>query len=222
MKIAINQLLGVSISSYRWPLNLSELIYDYIDEDLYYISTRDKKTKVSNKYVDMSEINSDFEYTDNYRNEIGDELAKSLDLSCLEKYGITIEWYEMRSPKYYNFEDDELLMEFEVSEWDRKTQYPDLIPYVQDYIDNVRVKSYDGYMSFEPDKLDEVDKTDYAYIYAILKKEDMLDNNKYRLEQTRDTIMENCLEYIGKVRYKYNGRKYRLDYENKRLLLLNQ
>ena len=77
-------------------------------------------------------------------------------------------------------------------------------------------------MSFEPDKLDEVDKTDYAYIYAILKKEDMLDNNKYRLEQTRDGIMENCLEYIDKVRYEYNGRKYRLDYENKRLLLLNQ
>lgn len=221
MKIAINQLLGVSISSYRWPLNLSELIYDYIDEDLYYISTRDKKTKVSNKYVDMSEINSDFEYTDNYRNEIGDELAKSLDLSCLEKYGITIEWYEMRSPKYYNFEDDELLLKFDVSEWDRKTQYPDLIPYVQDYIDNVRVKSYDGYMSFEPDKLDEVDKTDYAYIYAILKKEDMLDNNKYRLESGVQDVMENCREYIWNVRYRYNGRKYLLDYENKKLLLLN-
>ena len=218
MKIAINQILGVSISSYRWPLQLTDYIDDMICEDLYEIS-KNNKVKILNRYVDRSKIDYDFTFVDNMLENQSLVLTNSLDLSCLKKYWITINGYEIRKPRFYNFEDDELLINFETSDWDWRKQYPDLIPFVQEYIDNVRQKSRDGYISFEPDKIEDVEKWDYAYIRAVLKKEDMLDNNKYWLEEWINDIVEQYYEYVDDVRYEYRWRKFKLDYDNKRLLL---
>lgn len=219
MKLAINQILGVSICSYRWPLDLYDSIREYLKDDLYEIS-KNGKVKVSNKYVDIKEIDCNFTYCDDMVENQCKDLSASLDMTCLDKYGVTVKGYNIRKPQYYNYEQDSLDMEIECTGWNRMEQYPDLIPYVQDYIDNVRQKSRDGYCSFEPDKVEKVEKSDYAYIRAVLKKEDMLDNNKYRLEEWINDIVQNELEYVDKIRYEYNGKNYKLDYDNKRLLLL--
>jgi hypothetical protein len=55
----------------------------------------------------------------------------------------------------------------------RQETNPELIPLVQEYIDNVMVRSYDGYCSFEPTSVDRVDRLDYAYLWAVLKYEDL-------------------------------------------------
>lgn len=221
-KLAINQILDTSISSYHWPLDVWDLIGDYWENDLREIETDGKVKLDSGELVETKDIDSDFLLVDDYVEQEAKTLADALDLDCLKKYGIDIKGFEIWKPKYYNFEDDELLMEFETEGGDWKEKYPELIPYVKDYIENVRQKSRDGYISFEPDKVEDVKMDDFAYIRAILKKEDMLENNKCWIEWYGiQTIMENSRELMADFRYEYNGQKYRLDYDNKMLVKLD-
>lgn len=221
-KIAINWILDTSISSYDWPLDIYDTISDGLQNDLRDIETNGKIKLDSGELVDASEIYGDFSLVDDYVEDETKTLAEALDLSCLEKYGITIEGWEIWKPKYYNFESDELLMDFETSEGDRKEQFPELIPFVKEYIENVRQKSRDGYISFEPDKVEDVDKSDYCYIRAILKKEDMLENNKYWLDLYGiQNIWDKAREYVSSTRYEYNGEKYSMDYDNKMLVKMD-
>ena len=113
-------------------------------------------------------------------------------------------------------------MEFETEGENWMEKYPELIPFVKDYIENVRQKSRDGYISFEPDKVEDVKMDDFAYIRSILKKEDMLENNKFWIDLYGiQNIWENTREYLDSSRYEYNGAKYRLDYDNKMLVKLD-
>lgn len=221
-KLAINQILDTSISSYNWPLDIFETIYDWLQNDLREIETDGKVKLDSGENIDTKSIDCDFLLVDNYVEQEAKTLADSLELGCLEKYGIKIKGFEIWKPKYYNFEDDELLMDFETEGGDWKEKYPELIPFVKDYIENVRQKSRDGYISFEPDKVEDVKMDDFAYIRAILKKEDMLENNKFWIDLYGiQNIWENTREYLDSSRYEYNGAKYRLDYDNKMLVKLD-
>lgn len=232
MKISLNNLLNTSICSYRWPLNLTEHFCDCAEEDLRECSDRDYENKENfitvetgdkSEKVNIDDIDYDWEYIPWYEKLECDTLVGRFDdkklTKALEKYWIKKIWYSIRKPQFYNFEWDSLDLEYEYTGGDWRKQYPDLIPFVQQYIDEIRQPSRDGYVSFEPTKVDDVDKDDSAYIWAILKKENLLDELKSDLEMWIDDVLCNDFELINWFEYEYNGKKYQLDYDGKKLFI---
>lgn len=225
MKISLNQLLKTSICSYWGPLDLTEGIDSYLEDDLSYIA-KDWLVSVDTDWtieqVNTRDIAIDWEYLDNYEDIEVDYLTWRFDddklTKALSKYGITKIWYSIRKPQYYNFEQDSLDLEFEYTGGKWQEQYKDLIPYVQQYIDEVRQPSRDWYISFEPTKVENVDKDDSAYIWAILKKENLLDELKDDLELGIEDTVCNDFDLIQNIQYKWNWRAYRI--EDDKLVLI--
>jgi len=111
------------------------------------------------------------------------------------KWGIKIGDFKYNSPREYNFRTDELDLEVKgyLTEEKFKEMKEELRPEIEKYIDEVRQKSYDGYMSFEPDNFDEVKADDYAYLWAILEKENLIEDIRDIFE---DDIRETLSEWL--------------------------
>lgn len=233
MKISLNQLLSTSICSYWWPLNLTDYFCESAREDLRECSDRNYGAKDNfitvetgdkTERVNINDIDYDREYVAWYEKLECDNLVWRFDderfTKALEKYWIKKIWYSIWKPQFYNFGQDSLDLEFETENIDWKAKYPELVELVKYYIDNVRVKSYDGYQSFEPDNIDNVTMDDYCYIRAVLKHENLLDELKSDLEMWIEDTVIYAYELINWIIYEYNGKKYHLDYENKKLELI--
>lgn len=232
MKISLNNLLDTSICSYRWPLDLSEYFYESAKNDLRECSDRNYETNNNfitvetgdkTEKVNIKDIDCDWEYIPWYEKLECETLVGRFDdeklTKALAKYWIKKIWYDIRKPQFYNFEQDSLDLEYEYEGGDWRKQYPDLIPYVQQYINEIRQPSRDGYISFEPNIVEKVDKDDSAYIWAILKKENLLDELKSDLEMWIEDVVCNDYELINWFEYEYNGRKHQLDYDWKKLFI---
>lgn len=218
-KLALNILAGVSVSEYHWPLDLTDMLYERMKYDLEEASDYEWFINVDWVWkVNIKDIDYDFEFGCCYKKEQADYIRLELESRCcnfvenLAKYGLNVKWYSIWQPRYYNFEDDTFDVEFEFDEGeDWKITYPDLVPYVKNYIDNVRQKSRDGYMSFEPVSISEVEMDDYAYLYAILDKEWMLEDVKQWIEEWVQTVNEYDYEFIDREWYEYEWKKYFLE-----------
>lgn len=223
-QVAVNHFTEQSISEYRWPLNLAESYYDMLEQDLRDIEDENWMVKVGDKLIDSKEIDYDFNFDDNYKQVQAETFWKEIEWSIpnlkeiLAKYGITLDYWKIWQPREYNFEDDELLMEYSFDDTiDWREKYPELIPAVQYYIDNVRVKSYDGYVSFEPSEVEMVEMDDSAYVYAIFYKEWLLDDLKQGIEDGIYTINECAFENLNDSWYEYDWKKYHLSLDEKKL-----
>ena len=219
-KLAINNLLKKSISTYRWTLDLYDSIYTYEVENLrdlsqlnwtsWYIKLSDEdELVVINDIIVENELiewyDDELDIFDEYFEErIKQELPDLKEK--LSKYWISFKWFSYYKPKYYNFEDDELLINYEIENDEIDEE---LKPYIQNYIDNIRVKSYDWYISFEPSKIEDIDKSDYAFLYAILDKENLIEPFKQIIDSSIEDCYEDYYEYFYTY-YMYNWKKYRL------------
>lgn len=196
--ISISDLVKVNVCTYWGWLNIIfDDLWSMLQEDLENIKTEDNKINVEwIGMVDFDDVRIDYQYSDDIWNYINgcfsDNVATDKLKEVLAKYGIVFDKVKFYKHKWeYNFAWDTLDMWYEYDDnikWQEK--YPELIPYVKNYIDNVRRKSCDWYVSFEPTTIDEVEQNDTTYIYAILDKEWMLDEVKKTVE---DWLME-CYE----------------------------
>lgn len=224
MAHALNQLVRVSVSSYDcWPLddeNIREMAREDLreawvngghkftihnpDGSIYKELTDDRALDVDVDYWDWSKVKEWF-------GEIFQECIEQAvpDLADrLKKYGLLYHGMSYRSPKYYNYDNDELeihLSEDQLEDDDlppRQVLNPELIPLVEKYIAEVRVPSYDGYCSFEPTDVNKVDRSDYAFLWAILQKEWIYDT----IREAIVDAYEPCNEFLFEralVRYLY-------------------
>ena len=234
-RISLNQTVKESVSTYRWPLELSDWLSDTMQIDLDEAERNaEGKVKLVNldwtiDYVDRKSLYCDYDID---RDKFEEEMISSIQYKIeeyvrlkkkmefgdiLSKYGIVFGWLQFRMPKEYNFKDDsvDILLEEDITEDQTKKylqRHQDLIPYVQEYILNVRQESYDWYMSFEPIHLDDVDFNDYCVLRAILTKEEIYDEVK---EAIRDCVEEEWYEWRDLSANKYyevNWKHYKFDW----------
>lgn len=222
--IALNNLLKINLSTYYWSLYLWDVIYDNLKEELreasrdnwtlWYIKVEDEEDDIP-----INDIENDYEREDNKEErdfflEFFEDRLKEFEPDFekkFKKYGVKNIHFWYYKPMYYNYENDELSFWYE---YDDKPIDESLKPYIQNYIDNILIRSYDWYCSFEPTNIDRVDKSDYSFIYAILDKENMIENIKKAINEALEDFYESHYE-LYRWFYQYNSKEYQLirDYE---------
>lgn len=227
--LALNQVCRVSVSTYNGVIS-DDWIREMAEDDLK--SLVDKKNKIKlkkdwkTKKVDIKDISIDVDYEswDTIRKEFAECFRWNIEkvveqyhnttlAEVLKRYGLLYHGMNFWMPKYYNYEDDELwivLTEDQLEDDDlppRQVINPELIPYVEDYIENVRVASYDGYHSFEPTNVDSVGRLDYAYLWAILQKEWLYNDIQQQIVDCCDICGEILRDYTT-VYYEYRWEKW--------------
>jgi hypothetical protein len=140
----------------------------------------------------------DCDYHQEYTKQLAEDFERAVRgskkiMGAFKKYGIELKGFEFWSPREYNFQGDSIDMSYNVVKDFRKK----LKPEIQEYIDTVRKKSCDGYMSLEPSGFEEVETNDFAYLWAILKKADILDDIRDELED----MVENSYETYSNCFY---------------------
>lgn len=221
ISLAINNITRQSISSYWWTLDLSESIYELVKEDFY--ENFGENVKIGWKKVKLSDCDFDFDYIDDlieYQKDIfQNKVFQYIPDFCerLSKYGLFFKEFSIWKPKYYNYNDDELLIHFwydENKDWMKEN--PELINIIQDYIDNIRIRSYDWYCSFESSNINEVDQSDYCYMYAVLVKEWILDDVKEAIKDAIEDIWSEYYELYQNPTLYYNWKYYKSEWDQKK------
>ena len=227
--MAIDSVVNVSVCTYRWPLNFTEDAYEFLQQDLHQIEDNwFVKVEGYDEKVPVNQIDIDDWYRDDWKETMASILWNTIKTinwqplkEIFKKYWITIKWVEFRTPKEYNFNTDHLDLMIETDGKRREDDFYDLIPLVEDYLQNVRKRSCDGYMSFEPRTLEEVEKDDYAFIRAMLKHEGIFDFIQENLLEAVYDVIDSEFEMIDYC-YKYNGKKYKIDFQNNSLYLIDE
>lgn len=202
--IELSTLLRKNVSTYTWwCFDFDDCLYENWKEDIRYhideghkpyIMKDDKKVYLDDEAIKHIEYDYDVDFK-NMKVEFAGMIWDAIDKAWInleevfKKYWITYVWNNFYTPHYYNYDNDsyDIVLEKEEDEYDFLEKYW-LEELVQEYIDNIRVKSYDGYCSFEPDDIHEVVRYDYCTIRAILKKEGVLED----LQEVFNDIVENC------------------------------
>lgn len=70
------------------------------------------------------------------------------------------------------------------------------------------------------DMYDEVEINDYAYLYAILDKEGLLDEVERWIKDWIIEINETAFENLNDSWYIYDGKKYHLSFDEKKLFII--
>ena len=98
------------------------------------------------------------DFIDAYRNHVQPILNKTL-----KPYGIQISGFNLDRPRYYNYRGDAItcVATFESINLER------IESELKDYLENVRRKSRDGFISFEPSALHEIDPSEGSSMYSI-------------------------------------------------------
>lgn len=190
------------ICTYHGNIDFSESESDIVEQDIengYLPENNDKGEK-----IDYGEVWWDNNYIQRWKDKIpsiAKDCFNTILEPTLEKYGIKLLKYKFYQPKEYNFEIDSLDIEYEYEYDDLR---PELVEYVKEYIETQRKESCDGYMSLEPTDIREVRQGDYAYIWAILKKENKIEQLKdiFENEFILELYSEYCAEFTGDL-FKY-------------------
>lgn len=136
-------------------------------------SILDEATARGRVPADFVYILSDHDFLKDLRKSIAVQFRSDFEkqfAKCFAKYGYKItavQWYQ---PRAYNFSHDSLDFKFCFTgnhEENKKTLGKEL----QFYIDKIRQKSCDGYMSFEPSAIEEIEADDHMVFYAIAEHE---------------------------------------------------
>jgi hypothetical protein len=114
-----------------------------------------------------------------------------------EKYGYSAQDSQWYVPRAYNFEHDSLDLKFDFSGC-HKDNIKALEKELVKYIESVREKSSDGYMSLEPDEIKNIDYGDYCIFWAIAEKEGI----KKDLQEFFDDLI---FEDFQEIAYSYYG-----------------
>jgi len=213
--INLSSLLKVSVSTYEGGSLSSDSVYESMKQDLDDCGIKD--------FFDKNDVDEwlDFE---GLKKDIASYFQDELEKDILEvhwitmkdfwaKYDIDYEWFHFYTPKEYNFESDSLDIKLQLKiddeEWKKKWM-PELKEYIQRYIDDIRVDSYDWYMSFEPNKAEDCEWDDYAVIWAILRKEWKSSYwNWQSVYQTLEKCMNECvLEWIDSLYWENSNPVY--------------
>lgn len=204
--IELSVLLGKNVSTYDWNFDFNDCLYEMWKEDIYdyihdwkpYIMKDDKKVYLDDEMIKYVDYDYDVDF-DNMKIEFAKLIWDLIKLAWINleeifwKYWIMYVWNSFYTPHYYNFDNDSYditiaLKDDEDTYWQDFLQKYWLEELVQYYIDNIRVSSYDWYMSFEPRILEDVVRNDYCTIYAILKKENVFED----LQQVFEDLIINC------------------------------
>ena len=229
--LALNQIVRKSVSTYNWVIS-DDWVWEMAEDDLKSLVDNKSKIKLKKdgkiKKVDIDKISIDID-RDSKRAKIlfAECFQKNIEDCCysdkwdlasvLKRYGLLYHGMNFFMPHYYNYEDDEVWISLTEDQFEdddlppRQETNPELIPLVQEYIDNVMVRSYDGYCSFEPTSVDRVDRLDYAYLWAVLKYEDLYE----KVQQWIDDWIAGCDEIqneITTIYYRYDYSLWNKDY----------
>ncbi len=206
--IELSVLLGKNVSMYDWNFDFNDCLYEMWKEDFYenikenwvwcYIMKDDKKVYLDDEMIKHVDYDYDVDF-DNMKIEFAEMIWDAIDRAWINleeifwKYWIMYVWNDFYTPHYYNFDNDSYdiaiaLKDDEDTYWQDFLQKYWLEELVQYYIDNIRVSSYDWYMSYEPSILEDVVRNDYCTIYAILKKENVFED----LQQVFEDLIINC------------------------------
>ena len=234
VNLSLSDLVKESVCTYRWPLRY---IFDdlgrFLEDDLQELKSDDNKIEVEwVGLVDMDNIDIDYNCDDWIyewiESKFKDNIESELLIDTLAKYWLKYKGLSFyKNPGAYNFAWDSVDIEYEYDDdikWQEK--YPELIDEVEYYIKEVRQWSYDWYCSFEPTDIDKVEMNDYAYIWAILHKEDMLDDLKTDIQEWVEDILQSewyeydtsCVYLRGEDWHIDWDTKYCVDYHNKKLV----
>lgn len=205
--IELSTLLKKNVSTYTWwCFDFDDCLYENWKEDIRYyieegqkpyIMKDDKKVYLDDEAISHIEYDYDVDF-DNLKiwiaETIGSRIAEEINLEeIFAKYWIVYVWNGFYTPKYYNFDNDSYDIQLDLKP-DEDTYWEDflekywLVELVEDYIENVRIPSYDWYMSYEPRYIEDVVRDDYCTIRAILQKENVFE----KLQEIFDDIVESC------------------------------
>lgn len=249
----LSKVVGANVNTYENPS--MDCMIDIMEQDLDDCKTELKKLwwwvfkclKVKNYYwddkdlyieLDNIECNDNLDF-DKFKIDLAkamqDGIEKDIitfcwfDLQCMfANYGMKYNGMNFYTPKTYNFESDSLDIRLKLVDDNWSLEKYKLTELVQEYIDTQRKESCDWYMSFEPRKIDEMERDDYAVLRAILKKEWVMDYIKESIdwimwEEIQEIVLNNCNAYYQiRVEWKIDwDTKYNLDYDNKILVKID-
>lgn len=193
--ISISNLFDVDVGTYdgntysfnEFTDRAIEMMWEYLQEQkdpmLELPEVKESPSIIAEALTDYED-----EALSNFENELilsVDNNVKPIIEPVLKKWGIRIGKFSYNRPREYNFRTDELDLQvkYELSDDKFEVMKEQLRPEIEKYIDDVRQKSYDGYMSLEPDSFDEVKADDYAYLWAILQREDVFNEIRELFEE---------------------------------------
>lgn len=181
--LSISQAIGNhNACTYHGYLNFNESEYDWIHQEIADCELPD---------IDYSDfdVGNYQKWLDDMPEVINEYLRPILE-PALKKYGFTIKGFSFYQPKQYNFGGDSIDIEF--SHDGSKIKHL-LSKEIDEYFANVRQSSSDGYMSLEPCNEDDLTTDDYGMLWAILKKEDLIDTLNSAIND--DIIPDACNDY---------------------------
>ncbi len=205
MKLSLSKIVWASVSTYENPD--MDCVYERMKEELDEI------------WIDSDDYDiDDWLNFDEFKKDLGERMKEKVeevvDLKTMfAKYDILYEnEASFYTPKAYNYEWDSFDIKLDADEnWDLHKYW--LSELVQKYIDEIRMKSRDWYMSFEPGDIEKVEWDDYCVLRAILTKEWVLEDireaiNWVMQEDLQHIVIDNC---ENPIYYKY------VDWERKEL-----
>ena len=210
--VRLDSILQKSICSYWGNLScILDNIRDWLQDDI-----SEYGIVIDWKHIDIPyrEIYIDMYSKDDFWKIIDDEIFSTLEgeipefKEILKKYWLDFQKYYISRPQYYNYRGDYLEMDYDVMDWMEKIE-DSLKEYIQEYIDKIMIHSHSGYISFEPEHVQDVTKYDESYIYAVLKKEWIYE----KFQDAIDIALENI---AGNLTYYDLYEDFTLDYEWKK------
>lgn len=232
MSINFSGLLKVNCSTYENPF--MDVVVDQYSYDLDEIVV-DGKVDIEgiwlvDEHLIEIEDGLDFEwFKKSLSKNIQSYMEGIYDLKWIfAKYGLEYTGFSFFTPWCYNYQSDSVDIHLKTMWEEYDLEKMGLKDLILKYIDEVRTKSYDGYISFEPTDFDKVWIDDYCTIRAILEKEGVREMMAWDLEWFfeegfDDELWENSNPYYEvRVDWKIDyDRKFKLDFENKKLVLIN-
>jgi len=199
--LSLSNIIDKHPSTYEGELDFSRddegWIQNYIDEGR--IPDSDSDNQINFDDLTYFEIKG-LTLWDSYIPEIQKAFSREiLETHCinmkLTKFGVKIVKVNFHRPREYNFTNDSVDIKLEITKDLRKKYQKE----IQNYIDNIRQKSYDGYHSYEPSELGEVELDDYAYIHTIFTLADVIED----AEGAFDSAIENLNEKYSNLFTEY-------------------
>lgn len=236
MSMSLSDILKVDVSTYE---NLSmDVVYEQMEQDLDECKNEDGKIMVQWLWmVDIKKIDcDDWLDWDNFKIDTWKMFQQDLETVDLKgifaKYGLEYTGITFYTPSSYNTQVDSVDIHLKTMRNSYDLEKMGLVPLIEEYIKNVRQESYDGYMSFEPTTIDDVDITDYCTLWAILKKENIFDELKDTMQNSADEWYSDLVWMNSKIKYMvrtpigwkppYKLNYFRLDFDAKSLLPIEE
>ena len=160
--------------------------------------------------LDFSQYNDDFfdyeEYQQILTKEFVEKAAEYLrsELKSVFKVrGLQFLDVKLYTPREYNFESDSIDISFlhnistiQSTKDEFKKELKEEIEY---YLKNIRKETRPGYISLEESKYEDITMDSSCYVWAVLKKEELLSETSEGLKEILENIVENGIDTLDKA-----------------------